>query len=222
MRFTRCQFVGTHNYLLFATPAAADTASRFRLRDCTFTYDYAEPPLGGTNSLSDAVLSGNTKFQNGPHHTSPQHSEFVLGNSELPGSAVVEGGSTLQLLAPGCRYLLPAGLDVGRTGRDRASVIVGANNALVINEQPGKAPELYIGPNASVVVKKGGALEIQPHTKVIVAGQLLVEDGAYFYQDPQAEVTTSGQGKLITQPDAIKSRHPAFKEAYLQDVTPNK
>jgi hypothetical protein len=206
MRFTRCQFVGTHNYLLFATPAAADTASRFRLRDCTFTYNYAEPPLGGINQLRGAVLSGTTTFQNGPHHTSPQRSEFVFGNAELPSSAVVDGGSTLQLQAPGCRYLLPAGLDVGRQGRGRADVVVGADNTLVLSEKSSKTPELYIGPNSRLVVKKGGALEIQPHTKLVIAGQLIVEDGAYFYQDPQAEAQTVGSGQMRVSSQAIKAK----------------
>jgi hypothetical protein len=206
MRFTRCLFVGTHNYLLFATPAAADTASRFHLRDCTFTYDYAEPPLGGTNKLLGAVFSGTTTFQNGPHRTSTQQSEFVLGNAELPGSAVVQEGSTLQVLAPGSRYLLPAGLDVGRTGKDRADVVIGADDALVLSEQPSKTPELYIGPNSRLTIKKGGALEIQPHTKVTIAGQLLVEDGAYFYQDPQADVQAVGGGQLQVSPQAIKAK----------------
>jgi hypothetical protein len=206
MRFTRCQFVGTHNYLLFATPAAADTASRFHLHDCTFTYDYAEPPLGGINKLLGAVFSGTTTFQNGLHRTSSQQSEFVVGNAELPSSAVVQGGSTLQLTAPGSRYLLPAGLDVGRTSRGRADVVIGADNALVLSEQPSKIPELYIGTNSRLTVKKGGALEIQPHTKVTIAGQLLVEDGAYFYQDPQADVQAVGAGQLQVSPQAIKAK----------------
>jgi hypothetical protein len=206
MRFTRCQFVGTHNYLLFATPAAADTASRFHLHDCTFIYDYAEPPLGGINKLLGAVFSGTTTFQNGLHRTSSQQSEFVVGNAELPSSAVVQGGSTLQLTAPGSRYLLPAGLDVGRTSRGRADVVIGADNALVLSEQPSKIPELYIGPNSHLTVKKGGALEIQPHTKVTIAGQLLVEDGAYFYQDPQADVQAVGGGQLQVSPQAIKAK----------------
>lgn len=209
MSFTNCRFVGTRNYLLHAIPAVPDPASAFWLRGCTFVFDQAEPPLGGTNQLRGVVFSGSTSFQNGEHRTSPQRGDFEFGNAGVPGSATVLAGGSLHLLAPNCRYLLPAGLAIGRSpSGGRASVEVGADNTLVLSEQPGQTPELYIGPNARLVVKKGGVLEIQPRTKVTIAGQLLLEDGAYCYQDPQAEVVTVGQGQLRASPHATRARHP--------------
>jgi hypothetical protein len=192
MRFTNCRFVGTHNYLLLAQPAAADTASRFRLRGCTFELDNAELPLGSADQLAGVVFSGNTVFVNGPHRAGSQPREIVLGNAELPNSAVIQAGSQLQLLAPDCRYFLPFGLAIGRSG----SVLIGAGSKLILSEQAGKTPELYIGPAARLVVKKGGALEVQPHTKVTVAGELVVEEGATFTRDAQAEVRQIGNGRL--------------------------
>lgn len=214
MSFTNCRFVGTRNYLLHAIAAAPDTASAFRLRGCTFVFDQAEPPLGGSNQVQGVVFSGSTSFQNGEHRTSPQRSEFEFGNADVPGSATVQAGSSLHLLAPNCRYLLPAGLAIGRSpSRGRASVVVGADNALVLSGQPTKKPELYVGPNARLVVKKGGALEICSHTKLTVAGQLVIEDGAYFYQDPQAEIVTIGRGKLRVAPGASKGKNLALSAA---------
>lgn len=195
MSFTNCRFVGTRNYLLLAKPATPDSASRFRLQGCTFEFDNAEPPLGSADQLTGVVFSGNTVFVNGPHRSGAQPREIVLGNAETPNSAVMQASSQLQLLAPDCRYLLPAGLRLSRS----SSVVVGAGSALVLSEQAGQAPELYIGPDARLVVKKGGRLEIQPHTKLTVAGQLVVEEGAYFNQDAQAEVQQVGKGKLQTR-----------------------
>ena len=193
MRFTNCRFVGTRNYLLLARPAAPDSASRFRLASCTFEFDNAEPPLGAADQLTSVAFSGNTIFANGPHRSGSQAREIVLGNAEVPNSAVVQASSQLQLMAPDCRYLLPAGLVVGRSG----SLLIGVGSTVVLSEQVGKVPELYIGPAARLVVKKGGTLEIQPHTKVTIAGQLVVEEGAYFHQDAQAEVQKVGRGQLI-------------------------
>jgi hypothetical protein len=198
MSFANCRFVGTRNYLLLAVPAAADTASRFRLQDCTFELDNAEPPLGATDQFTGVVFNGNTVFANGPHRTGLQTREIVLGRAGVPRSAVVAAQSSLQLLAPNCRYLLPAGLLLGRAGR----VVVGAGSTLVLSEQSGKAPASYIGPGARLVVKKGSMLEIRPHTHVTVAGQLVVEEGAHFYKDPSAEIQTIGQGRLKISPQA--------------------
>ncbi|MGI4733585.1 MAG: right-handed parallel beta-helix repeat-containing protein [Janthinobacterium lividum] len=211
LSFANCRFVGTRNYLLHASPAAPDTASRFQLRGCTFELDYTEPPLGGSNQLLGAVFSGSTSFDNGPHRTAPSRTDFVLGTPEAAASAVVAAGGRLQLLAAGCRYLLPGGLRIGQPAKGgRASVVVGADNVLVLSEQLTKNPELYIGPNSRLVIKKGGALEVQPHTRVTIAGQLLVEDGAHFYQDPLAEVRTIGKGTLRVNPQAIKDAHPTW------------
>ncbi|RYY18503.1 MAG: hypothetical protein EOO36_08000 [Cytophagaceae bacterium] len=192
MRFTNCRFVGTRNGLVSAKPAAPDSASRFQFRDCAFEFDTAEPPLGAADQLTGVVFGGSTIFTNGPHRIGSQPREIVLGSAETPNSAVVQAGSQLQLLAPDCRYLLPAGLVVGRSG----SVVIGAGSTLVVSEQAGKVPELYVGPTARLVVRKGGTLEMQPHTKVTLAGELVVEEGAHFVRDAQAEVRQIGKGRL--------------------------
>jgi hypothetical protein len=205
MRFTNCRFLGTRNYLLLAVPAAADTASRFRLQGCTFELDNTEPPLGSADQLAGVVFSGNTAFANGPHRAATAPREIVLGRAGVPRSAVVDTQGSLQLLAPNCRYLLPAGLLLGRDGR----VVVGAGSTLVLSEQSGRAPESYIGPGARLVVKKGGVLEIRPHTRVTIAGQLVVEEGAVFSQDPSAEVQVTGRGRLQISPGS-RQQPPAF------------
>jgi hypothetical protein len=206
MSFTNCRFVGTRNYLLLTQPAATDTASRFRLHGCIFELDNAEPPLGSTDQLAGVVFSGNTAFANGPHRAASAPREVVLGRAGVPRSAVVAAQSSLQLLAPNCHYLLPAGLMMGRASR----IVVGTGSTLVLSERSGKAPESYIGPGARLVVKKGGTLEIRPHTTVTIAGQLIVEDGAVFSQDPSAEVHTTGRGRLQVSPSARQQPPAAF------------
>jgi hypothetical protein len=211
MSFTNCHFVGTRQYLLHASPIAPDTASRFQLRNCTFELDYAELPLGGSNKLLGVVFSGTTTVKNGPHHAARGRTDFIVGAPTAPASAVVAAGGRVQLLAAGCRYLLPGGLRIGQLAQGgRASVLVGLDNALVLSSQVDKIPELYIGPNSRLVIKKGGALEVQPHTKVTIAGQLVVEDGAYFYQDSQAEIITTGRGKLRVAPGASLNKRPTL------------
>ena len=214
MRFTNCQFVGTRSYLIRAIPAAPDTASAFHLRGCTFLYDYAEPPLGAANKILGAVFSGNTVFRDGPRRTSAHRSDFVLGNTAAMGSTVLHAPGSLQFLASNVYCRVQGGLEIGRQPahpRDSARVVIGPDNALVLNELLGAVPELYIGPTARVVVKKGGSLEIRRHTKVTIAGQLTVEDGAYFYRDPLAEVITTGQGRLRVGPNAVNGKHPTLR-----------
>ena len=98
--------------------------------------------------------------------------------------------------------------------RNSARVVVANSNALVINEMLGKVPELYIGPTSRLVVKRGGALEILRHTKVTIAGQLVVEGGAYFFRDPLAQVTTIGKGRLRVSPKALATKHPVLYSTY--------
>jgi hypothetical protein len=43
---------------------------------------------------------------------------------------------------------------------------------------------------------------------------LVVEDGAYFFRDPLAELTTVGRGKLRVGPGAIKTKHPKLYSNY--------
>jgi hypothetical protein len=220
MRFTNCRFVGTRNGLLYAAAASPDTASAFRLHGCTFVLDQAEPSLGVNNLLTTAIFSGTTTVASGAQRATPAPTDFVLGTTESSSSVVVRPGGQLRLLAPGCRYFLQNGLAIGQpSGHKATSVVVGLDNILTLNEAPGKEPELYIGPQAQLVIKKGGALEMQPHTNVTIAGQLIVEEGAYFFQDPQAKVTTTGQGKLQVAPGALRSKHPELPAAYSQATT---
>jgi hypothetical protein len=217
MSFTDCRFIGTHGYLIQAVPAATDTASLFHFRSCAFLYDYARPPQNSFDKILGGVFSGNTVFQSGPRRTSPHRTDFMLGNSGAAGSTVLRAPGSLQFLAPNSYYLVVGGLDIGRQPartRDSASVIVANSNALVINEMTGKVPELYIGPTSRLVVKKGGALEILRHTKVTIAGQLVIEDGAYFFRDPLAEVAVVGKGRLRVSPKALASKHPTLRSTY--------
>jgi hypothetical protein len=210
MSFTNCRFVATRNGLLFARPAAPDTASRFRLRGCTLVLDQVEPPLT-TSAIWGAVFSGATVVESGPHRVTPVRQDFVLGDSTAAPGLAIEAGS-LQLLAPGGHYRLASSLDLGRPpGRGAASLVVGADNVLVVSAKNEKITELYIGPIARLVVKKGGTLEIRPHAKVTIAGQLVVEEGAHLVQDPQADVRTVGQGRL--QMSAAGLTPPSAKPA---------
>ena len=210
LSFTNCRFVGTRNYLLLAVPTAPDSVSRFQLRDCTFELDNAEPPLGAANVLSGVVFSGRTVFQNGPHRADSVRTEFVLGSLAAPGSVVVPASSSLRLTAPGSRYELQNGLLIGSVA-GAARVEIGSGNELVVREQPGRTPELYIGPASCLVVKRGGRLVLQPHTRVTVAGELVVEEGAYFSPDPAAQVLTAGKGRLRLGPGISKGKSPALK-----------
>ncbi|MGY3089947.1 hypothetical protein ACVWYF_002995 [Hymenobacter sp. UYAg731] len=217
LSFIDCRFIGTRNYLIQAVPATTDTASLFHFRSCTFLYDYAQPPQGSFDKILGGVFSGNTVFQNGPRRTSPHRTDFMLGSSSALGTTVLRAPGSLQFLAPNSYYLIVGGLDIGRQPartRDSAKVVVANNNALVINEMPGKVPELYIGPTSRLVVKKGGALEILRHTKVTIAGQLVLEDGAYFFRDPLAEVVTTGKGRLRVGPKVINTKHPTLYSTY--------
>ncbi|MGI4761821.1 MAG: right-handed parallel beta-helix repeat-containing protein [Janthinobacterium lividum] len=217
MSFTDCRFIGTNGYLIWAIVGkpegggAPDTASFFHLRRCTFLYDYTRPTQGSYDNLQAAVFTGANTFRDGPHRTSKHYTRMTLGNGAASGSTVVRAPGSLQLLATNCLYNVVAGLDIGRSparARDSASVIVGANNTIVISDLGWTVTELYIGPTARLVLKKGASLEVAAHTKVTIAGQLIVEDGAYFYVDPATPVTTVGRGQLRLAPKAIKGRRP--------------
>ncbi len=219
MSFTDCRFVGTHNYLIWAivsappTGGGPDTASFFHLRRCTFLYDYTQPTQGSYNNLQGAVFSGTTVFRDGPHRTSQQPTNVTLGNGGAPQSTVVRAPGSLQLLATNCVHSVVTGLDIGRNPartRDSASVVVGAANTLVLNSPIWQPSELYVGPTSRLVIRKGGALEMASGSKLVVAGQLLVEDGGYFFVDPAAQVTTVGRGRLRLSAKAIKGRRPAI------------
>jgi hypothetical protein len=202
MSFADCHFLGTRHYLLLAIPVAPDTASRFQLRNCTFEFTSVDPPLGASDQIAGAVLAGEIVFTSSTQHPGLPTREIILGTAGLPTSLVLQAGSRLQLRAAGSRYLLPAGLQ----SRPASSVVVEAANALVLLEQAGQTPTLYVGPGSRVVVRKGGRLEMQPHTKLVLAGDLVVEEGADFYQDSLAQVQVVGRGRLRLAAPAIRQR----------------
>jgi hypothetical protein len=217
MSFTDCRFVGTRSYLLWAIVAKPfdserpDTASFFHLRRCTFLYDYAQPTQGSYNNLQGAVFAGPTVFRDGPHRSSQHRTNVLFGNGAAAQSTVVRAPGSLQLLATNCVHNVLTGLDIGRhpaRTRDSASVVVGARNALVMNEPIWQPSELYIGPTSRLVIKKGGSLQLLPRSKVTLEGQLVVEAGAYLYVDPQAAIVPVGRGKLRVSPAAIKGKNP--------------
>jgi hypothetical protein len=217
MSFTDCRFVGTRSYLLWAIVAKPfdserpDTASFFHLRRCTFLYDYAQPTQGSYNNLQGAVFAGPTVFRDGPHRTSLHRTNVLFGNGAAAQSTVVRAPGSLQLLATNCVHNVLTGLDIGRQpahARDSASVVVGAHNALVMNEPIWQPSELYIGPTSRLVIKKGGSLQLLPRSKVTLEGQLIVEAGGYLYVDPQATIVPVGRGKLRVSANAIKGKNP--------------
>jgi hypothetical protein len=192
MSFTNCHFVSTRNYLLLAVPAAPDSVSRFQVSSCTFELNNAEPPLGSSDQLAGVVFSGNTTFASGPHRADSLTRDIVLGRAGVPGSAEVAARASLQLRAPGCRYLLPAGLRLGQA----SSVVIGAGSALVLSKQAGQQPSLHIGPEARLTVRRGGELELPPGTSITVAGELVLEAGARVDPAALARVHTVGHGRL--------------------------
>jgi len=215
MRFTDCRFVGTHNYLLWAIVSAPpkgggpDTASFFHLRRCTFLYDYTQATQGSYNNLQGSIFTGVNVFRDGSHRTSMHQTNVTLGNGGAPQSTVVRAPGSLQLLATNCVHTVLTGFDIGRNPartRDSASVVIGAANTLVMSSPVWQPSELYIGPTSRLVIKKGGALEMASGSKLVIAGQLVVEDGAYFYADPTSNTTILGRGRLRLAPKAIKSR----------------
>ncbi|MGI4885288.1 MAG: right-handed parallel beta-helix repeat-containing protein [Janthinobacterium lividum] len=219
MSFTNCRFVGTHNYLIWAIVAKPngggqpDTASFFHFRNSTFLYDYAQPTQGSYNNLQGAVFTGSNVFRDGPHRTNLSRTNVTLGNGGALQSTVVRAPGSLQLLATDCAHGVVAGLDIGRRPvhrQDSASVTVGSDNLLAINDVGWAVAELYIGPTSRLTIKKGAALAMRPHTKLTVEGQLIVEDGAYFFVDPASSFTVLGQGRVRMGPNVIKSRHPTL------------
>jgi len=217
VQLVNCRFVGSYAYFIHASPSQLDSASFFHLRGCSFIYDYTAPPEGSYDKLMGVVFSGNTVFRNGPHRTSAHRSDMILGNPAAAASTVVRAPGSLQFLAPNSYYLVQGGLDIGRRParpRDSVNVVIGPGNTLVVNEMGGSGAEFYVGPTTRLTVKKGGSLEVLRRVKVTIAGQLIVEDGAYFFLDPLSKVTLAGQGRLRLAPKAIKAKHPTLRSTY--------
>ena len=83
------------------------------------------------------------------------------------------------------------------------------DNTLIVSGKASIASKLFIGSAFRLLVPKGSALELLPRTKITLAGQLLAEAGAYFYQDPLADVQVEGRGQLQVAPNAIRARPPS-------------
>ena len=212
MSFTNCHFIGHYSYLLLARPIAPDTASCFRLRGCTFRFDYAKgPPLGASSQLLGAVFSGANVVESSPPPAAGPRLLLLLGDSTSSNPTVVPARGSLRLATASGEYIVRSGLEIGRlAGRAHgaARVEVTAGNVLVIKKQTGHVPALYIGPASQLVVKKGGALVIQSRTKMLIEGKLVVEEGAYFYQAPQTEISTRERGRLRVAAGAIRGEPP--------------
>ena len=218
LSFTDCRFIGTHNYLLQAVPLRKDTASVFHFRNCSFQLDYAHPPQGSLDKLMGADFRGANSFRDGPHRTSLHRSDFLLGDANASVSLVLHAPGSLEFAARNSYYLVEGNFDIGRQPartRDSALVVIGADNTVVLNptwNQP--VHELYIGPTSRLLVKKGGSLELLRNTKITIAGQLVVEDGAYFFRDPLAKLALVGRGQLRVGAKAIKTKHPKLYSNY--------
>jgi hypothetical protein len=211
MSFTNCHFIGHGSYWLLARPAAPDTASAFRLRGCTFSYVGGDnPPLGAGDQLLGAVFSGDNALESSGLAGDSLRIRMQLGDSVGRAPTVVQGPGSLRLAVANADYVVPSGLAIGRgAGAARgARVEVVAGSLLLTNKVVDWTPELYIGPTSQLVIKKGAALAIGPHTRLTIAGQLVVEDGAYFYADPATPVVMVGRGQLRLAPLAVRGRRP--------------
>ncbi|RZK54750.1 MAG: hypothetical protein EOO59_11160 [Hymenobacter sp.] len=197
MRFANCRFVGSSAYLLAAVPAAPDTASRFQLRGCTLVLDQATPPLGAAEMLAGVVFSGSTQVLSGPQRTDTTRAEWVLGTAGAPASVEVRPGGRLRLLAPHCRYQLPGGLVLG----PGAEVEAGAGTELLLPASAGPPPELYVGPGACLLLRRGSTLVLAPGTRLVVAGEVVMETGANFQPGTPRQVQLVGGGRVrVAQP----------------------
>lgn len=215
LSFVNCRFVGTRDYLFHAAPLGPDSAAAFRFRRCVFVLDYARPPQeeAYSNYLAGAVFTGRTVFRDGPPRPHPVRADFRLGGATAAGTTRLQAPGRLDLRARNACYRVHGAFEVGRAPARRhaaARVVVGAGNALVLATAPGDTAALYIGPTARVVVRKDGALELLRYTKVIIAGHLDVEAGAYFFRDSLAAVRTVGRGTLRVASGARRARHPTL------------
>jgi hypothetical protein len=212
MSFTNCHFVGTHDYFVHATPWRGDSAG-FVFRGCDFVANQARPPQGAQDYLGGAIFTGRSVFRDGPRRTAPVRTEFHLGSDTVAARTALLAPGRLEFLSRNAYYLVQGKFDVGRQPvrpQDSARVVVGAANVLALHAKAPGATELYIGPSSRVIVKKDGALELRRYTRIVVAGRLEVEKGAYFYSDPEATVSTVGRGMLLVSPGALRTKHPTL------------
>ena len=217
LRFAGCRFVATHGALLRAVPLAADaadSAAAFHFRGCTFEWNAPGFPVaaGPALLLAGPVFSGTTVFRTGSGTNvaagalSPPPA-LVLGDARVPLPAVLWAPGRLELRVRGAVTLVRGRFDVARgpsRPTDSAWVAVGVGHALALAAAaPGDTATLYLGPTARLVIERGGALELRRYARVVVAGQLVVEAGAYYVRDPFATVRTEGRGQLLVSPAAV-------------------
>ncbi|MGI4970151.1 MAG: right-handed parallel beta-helix repeat-containing protein [Janthinobacterium lividum] len=227
LRFADCRFVAAHGALLRAVPLAADaadSAAAFHFRGCAFEWTAPGPPAdaapGPAVLLAGPVFGGTTVFRNGPAAASvgapAAPAVLVLGAARAPLPAVLLAPGRLELRVRRAGTLVRGRFDVGRApGRptDSAHVAVGAGHALALAAAaPGDTATLYLGPTSRLVVERGGALELRPYARVVVAGQLVVEAGARYVRDPRATVRTEGRGQVRVSPAAVLVPLPAGRE----------
>ncbi len=215
LRFEACRFVSHGADFLRLVPLApADTAAGFRLRGCTFESDRAGAAPGPGGQVVGAVFAGRTVFRDGPGRTGAGRAAVQFGRAGGAAATALRAPGSLELQARNTYCLVRGGFDVGRApagARDSARVVVGPGNALAL--ATGDTAALYLGPTARLLVQKGGALELPAGSRTVIAGQLVVEAGAYFFRDPRAVVRTVGRGALRVAPAAVLARHPTLHAA---------
>jgi hypothetical protein len=136
-----------------------------------------------------------------------------LGSDSAAARTVLLAPGRLEFLSRNAYYLVQGKFDVGRQPaklQDSARVVVGVDNVLALKAKVPGATELYIGPTSRVIIKKGGGLELLGYAKIVVAGRLEVENGAFFHSDSSAIVSTVGRGKLLVAPGAVRTKHPTL------------
>ncbi|AMJ65577.1 right-handed parallel beta-helix repeat-containing protein [Hymenobacter sp. PAMC 26628] len=222
LRFAGCRFVAARGALLRAVPLAvdaADSAAAFHFRACVFEWN-ASGAVGPAALLAGPVFSGTTVFRNGPEPAArlagapaSRAAAFVFGDARAPLPAVLQAPGRLELRVRRAGTLVRGHFDVGRgPGRatDSAQVAVGAGHTLALAAaEAGDTATLYLGPTARLVVERGGALELRRYARVVVAGELVVEAGAYYARDPLATVRTVGRGQLRVSSAAVLALPPA-------------
>ncbi|WP_161599525.1 right-handed parallel beta-helix repeat-containing protein [Hymenobacter nivis] len=222
LRFDGCRFEAAHGALLRAVPlaaAAADSAAAFHFRGCTFEWRALGAPAaaGPALLLAGPVFSETTVLRNGPGTKGGAGAPvtFVLGDARAPLPAVLRAPGRLELRVRGAGTLVRGRFDVAWgpvLPTDSARVVVGAGHALALAAAaPGDTATLYLGPNARLVIERGGALELRRYAQVVVAGQLVVEPGAYYAHDPLATVRTEGRGEVLVSPAAVLVAPPAVR-----------
>ncbi|MBO3270738.1 glycosyl hydrolase family 28-related protein [Hymenobacter defluvii] len=208
MRFTACRFISHRTPFLRIVPISQEMKDLPVFRECEFVYDNSQQPTTDASILAGGVFRGNTLFKDAAKHKGNARKLFYWGDSIRVTTTTLDASATMQLQAQNTSYIAQGNFTMGKA----TSVTVGNANQLTFASPTRSKAELHIGPTARMVVKSGGALEILPGMNVVIEGNLMVEDGAYVYIDPQAVVKTIGTGTVRISPKATKTKHPDFIE----------